>query len=346
MQGVAQLFMEIVSKLHGMPRSIISDRDPLFVNRFLQTLFSLSSTKLRMSSAYHPQTEGQTEVTNQVVEQYLCTVVHRKPTTWGRFLLWAEWSYNTFVHSATGLTPFEVTFGHKPPNYPHYVEGTAKVEVVDELLSQREAVFALLRQKLLKAQECMKAIMDGHRRDHEFHIGDWVLVKLWPYRQTTVSGVAHSKLAKRFYGPFQIIERMGPVAYKLALPEHSCIHPIFHCSILKPFIGSLISEQAMHLPPLAMDNQLVPAPLAILAHKIVPSDIGPKHLVLVQWQGLHHDEAWWEEWSILKSLHHLEDKVLFEDGGNDTLSRNKLQIAKPKRQSNTPLHLKDYVLGS
>ena len=75
--------MEIVGKLHGMPRSIIYDRDPLFVSRFWQTLFSLSGTKLRMSFAYHPQTDGQTEVANRVVEQYLCTFVHRKPTTWG-----------------------------------------------------------------------------------------------------------------------------------------------------------------------------------------------------------------------------------------------------------------------
>ena len=294
-----------------------------------------------MSSAYHPQTDGQTEVANRVVEQYLRTFVHRKPTTWGRFLLWAEWSYNTSIHSATGLTPFEVTFGRKPPNYPHYVEGTAKVEAVDELLSQREVVFTLLRQKLLKAQEHMKAIADGHRRDHEFHIGDWVLVKLRPYRQTTVSGAVHSKLAKRFYGPFQIIERMGPVAYKLALPEHSRIHPVFHCSILKPFIGSPTSEHATHLPPLVVDNQPALVPLAILAHKTIPSDTSPKELVLVQWKDLHPDEASWEEWSTLKSLHHLEDKVLFEDGGNDTPSRDtpsikESQIAKPKRQINTP----------
>ena len=102
----------------------------------------------------------------------------------------------------------------------------------------------------------------------------------------------------------------------------------------------------MHLSPMAMDNQPVPVPLAILAHKIVPSDIGPKHLVLVQWQGLHPDEASREAWSTLKSLHHLEDKVLFKYGGNDTSSKNELQIEKPKRQSNTPLHLKDYVLNS
>ena len=73
---------------------------------------------------------------------------------------------------------------------------------------------------------------------------------------------------------------------------------------------------------MAMDNQPVPVPLAILAHKIVPSDTGPKHLVLVQWQGLHPDEASREAWSTLKSRHHLEDKVLFKYGGNDTSSKN------------------------
>lgn len=115
---VALLFMELVGKLHGMPRSIVSDRDPLFISKFWQELFSLSGTKLRMSSAYHPQTDGQTEVANRVVEQYLRSFVHRKPSSWGRFLLWAEWSYNTSSHSTTGMSPFEVTFSRKPPQLP------------------------------------------------------------------------------------------------------------------------------------------------------------------------------------------------------------------------------------
>jgi len=347
-QGVAQLFMEMVGKIHGIPRSIVSDRDPLFTSKFWQTLFSLSGTKIRMSSAYHPQTDGQTEVANRVVEQYLRAFVHRKPSTWGRFLLWVERSYNTSVHSTTGLTPFEVTFGRKPPNYPRYVEGSAQIEAVDEWLSQREEVIMLLKQKLLKAQACMKNITDEHRRDHNFNIGDWVLVKLRPYKQTTVKGSTHSKLAKRFFEPFQIIERLGPVAYKLALPEDSRIHPVFRCSLLKPFIGSLASTQATTLPPSAVDNQPVLVPLAILGHKTVLTEAGPKELVLVQWKDLHPNEASWEEWNALKSLHHLVEKVLFEGSGNDTSSsedsRKELQSAKPKRQVNIPTRLRDYVL--
>jgi len=97
------------------------------------------------------------------------------------------------------------------------------------------------------------------------------------------------------------------------------------------------------LPQLAVDNQPVPTPLAILAHKTIASDTGPKHLVLVQWRGLHPDKTSWEEWTTLQAMHHLEDKVLFEARGNDTNSRAGVQAARPKRQSITPMHLKDYV---
>ena len=150
-QSVAQLFMELVGKLHGMPRSIIFDRDPLFISKFWQALFHLSVTKLKMSFAYHPQTDGQAEVANRIIEQYLRAFIHCKPNSWGHFLLWAEWSYNTSTHSSMGMTPFKVTFGRKPPTFPQYMTGTTTVDTIDDFLSQREAVFTLLCQKLLKA---------------------------------------------------------------------------------------------------------------------------------------------------------------------------------------------------
>ena len=162
---VALLFIELVGRLHGMPKSIASDRDLLFISKFWRELFTLSGTKLRLSSSYHPQSDGQTEVTNRIIEQYLRAFVHEKPATWGRYLPWAEWSYNTSSHSTTGMTPFEITFGQKPPTYPHYIAGTSTVEAVDAILSQREEVFAMLRRKLLKARSRMKTNADRHRRD-------------------------------------------------------------------------------------------------------------------------------------------------------------------------------------
>jgi len=347
------LFMEMVGKLHGMPRSIVSDRDPLFINKFWRELFSLSGTRLRLSSAYHPQSDGQTEVANRIIEQYLRAFVHQKPAAWGRYLLWVEWSYNTSCHSTTGLTPFEITFGRKPPTFPQYVTGTSKIDAVDDILSQREAVFALLHHKLLKAQSCMKAVADTHCRDQEYQVGDWVLVKLRQHRQSSATGTTYSKLTKCYYGPFQVTERMGKVAYKLQLPEHSRIHPVFHCSLLKPYVASNTPTDAADLPPMAVDNHHVITPLAIVASKLIPSEFSPKKMVLIQWKGMPLEETSWEEWSTFKTIHHLEDKVLLDGQGSDTNGNDgRLQKAKgvheennarPTRKKTAPTYLEDYV---
>jgi len=99
---VAELFASMVCKLHGMPKSIVSDRDPVFMSNFWKELFQMSSSKLRMSSTYHPQSDGQTKVVN-VLEQYLRAFVHVKPKLLGKYLHWAEWHYNSAKHSSTSL---------------------------------------------------------------------------------------------------------------------------------------------------------------------------------------------------------------------------------------------------
>lgn len=115
---VAELFVNMVCKLHGLPKSIVSDRDPIFISKFWSDLFKFSGTLLRMSSAYHPQTDGQTEVTNRTIEQYLRAFVHHKPSLWHRYLPWAEYHYNTSYHTAAGITPYQVVYGKPPPIIP------------------------------------------------------------------------------------------------------------------------------------------------------------------------------------------------------------------------------------
>jgi len=127
------------------------DRDPLFVSQFWQELFKLSGMKLQMSSAYHPQSDDQNEVMNRIIEQYLWAFIHQKPSTRGHFLIWVEWSYNTSTHSATGMSPYEVTFSKKLPNIPQYLVGTSNVEAVDDWLTHRDTILISLAKKLTKA---------------------------------------------------------------------------------------------------------------------------------------------------------------------------------------------------
>ncbi|XP_061369277.1 uncharacterized protein LOC133312134, partial [Gastrolobium bilobum] len=162
---VAKIFCEHIVKLHGFPRSLVSDRDPIFMSKFWQKLFSLSGTKLKTSSSYHPHTDGQTEVTNRYLEQYLrafCAEQHKK---WSSFLCWVELHYNSSVHSSIGMSPFQAVYGRVPPSIPHYPRGLVPIEALDTLLCQRNDILSSLKANLLRTQNRMKNQADRHCRD-------------------------------------------------------------------------------------------------------------------------------------------------------------------------------------
>jgi hypothetical protein len=125
-----------------------------------------------MSTSYHPETDGQTEVINRVLEQYLRSFVHHKPSLWSKFLSLAEWSYNTSIHSSTGFSPYHITYGKEPPSIPQYLSGTSYVEAVDSWLATREQLISKLRRNLLKAQEKMKFYADQKRRPVSYSPGN------------------------------------------------------------------------------------------------------------------------------------------------------------------------------
>lgn len=274
---VASLFIEIVGKIHGLQRSLVSDRDHLFLSLFWRELFQLSGTQLRMSSTYHPQSDGQIEVMYRVVEQYLRAFVHHRPHTWGKLLPWVEWCHNTSWNVAIGTTPYEITFGRKPFNFPDYIVGSSNLDAVDDMLKDREETFQVIRKKLLKAQAAMKLFADYKRREATYQVGDWVLLKLRPRRQGSAKGSSakEGKLAKRFYGPFKVLERIGSVAYRLQLPQTARIHPVFHCLVLKRFHGSPSEQEtSVQLPTSFLQDQPVISPLAILDQRR-SNPIGP-----------------------------------------------------------------------
>ncbi|WVZ17603.1 hypothetical protein V8G54_010585 [Vigna mungo] len=185
---VADLFVHMICKLHGLPKSLISDRDHVFLSQFWQELFRLSGTELQMSTAYHPQSDGQTEVINKILQQYLRCFVHHKPSLWGKFLPWAEWCFNTTINTSIKMTPFEVVYGHPPPSIPQGLSFDTSNTTVQFELQSRAGIIRKLNNNLQKAQADIKQWADTNRRDLQFQLGDWVYVRLHPHRQVSVVG--------------------------------------------------------------------------------------------------------------------------------------------------------------
>lgn len=184
---VAQVFLTHIFKLHGMPKTIVSDRDPVFTSSFWRELFHLQGISLAFSSAYHPQSDGQTESLNKCLETYLRCYAGAKPKDWSLWLPMAEWWYNTNHHSSTRLTPFEAVYGYSPPSLLSYVPGTSANLAVDTQLIDRNTLIGILKEHLQQAQNRMKLQADKNRTEREFTEGDWVYLRcnptarnLWP----------------------------------------------------------------------------------------------------------------------------------------------------------------------
>ncbi|KAH9779621.1 hypothetical protein KPL71_007762 [Citrus sinensis] len=231
---VAKEFVANVVRLHGIPTSIVSDRDKVFISSFWQALFQLQGTQLCMSSSYHPQSDGQTEVVNRTLDQYLRCFTGDQPRKWTEWFPWAEFSYNTSIHSSTKMTPFEAVYGFPPPSPLAYVPGTSRVQAVDEYVRDRDAILRELRHNLSVARDRMKSQADQNRREVFF----------------------------------MIIEKVGAVAYKLALPPSSQIHNVFHVSLLRKHAGTN-APASTQLPPVAEDSTILPQPEAVLNRRVI-----------------------------------------------------------------------------
>ncbi|KAH9774757.1 hypothetical protein KPL71_006192 [Citrus sinensis] len=315
-----ELFVEIVVKIHGFPSSVISDCDPVFLSQFWNRLLTLSGTSLHHSTAYHPQTDGQTEVVNRSLEQYLRAFTQDKPKNWVSLLNWAKFCYNSNYHSCLKMTPYQALFGRLPPTIPPYVKSSTSIQALDEILIERDKLLKSLKDNLHQAQHRMAQKANTHRREVQFSVGDKVLVKLQPYRQYTVASRSCHKLAKRYYGPFVVIARIGPVAYKLELPPASKIHHVFHVSLLKSFHGST-PQEISPLPEYSIDNHPLTLPAAICATRIVFQQGKLVPQVLVQWTDGAPENATWEHFGVFCQQYpafNLEDKVSFQEGENDT----------------------------
>lgn len=135
---VVNLHLQFVFKLHGMPSTIVNDRDPMFTSLFWKKLMKLQGVILAMSSSYHPQIDGQIKVVNKGLEHYLRVFAADKPNTWVKWLPLAKFWFNTNFHISTKMTPFEALYGYPPSRVLDYIAGTIKVGAVDLLLKDRQ----------------------------------------------------------------------------------------------------------------------------------------------------------------------------------------------------------------
>lgn len=251
-QELADLFVKEVFRLHGMPRSIVSDRDGRFLNPWWKQFVEGLGVKLKISTAFHPCTDGQSERSNQTMEQLLRGFVDARQQNWVKLLPHLEFAYNNSVHAVHGSTPFYLLYGlHPRAPIDEALQLPAVSSPLTDVHAEHTAAVRLARQQLMDAQKQQAAHVNKRRRDVQFKVGELVLLNAknlsWPEEVS-------KKLVPRFLGPFKIAEVLGPVNYRLELPNTLRVHNVFHVSLLKEWLPS--DEQLfpdardpLHQPP-------------------------------------------------------------------------------------------------
>ena len=286
----AMKFKEVVYRSHGLPKKIISDRDPIFMSKFWKTLFKSLGTKLAPSSAYHPQTDGQTEIANRKVEEMIRAFANYRKDNWDEHLVDFEVAYNSAINSTTLCSPFYINYGLHPRTVPLEALATNNPSVNEFLeAAQNAAKFAFDRIK--QQNEKMAAYANRFRKAHEFKIGDQVWLSTKNLKLEEGSG--SRKLNPKFCGPFKIVEKVTDVTFRLELSEPmraKGIHDAFHVSLLKPFKEDKFNRYEKPLPPVFIeDGQEHYEVEKILDAKKIR---GKQHY-LVRWKGYPDSENSW-----------------------------------------------------
>ena len=233
LEKLAKLYIKEIVANYGVPVDITSDRDPRFVSRFCKSLHKALGTKLNFSTAYHPQSDGQSERVIQILEDMLRASVLDFKEKWDESLPLVKFAYNNSYQSSIKMAPYEALYGKRCRSPICWEEIGERKYLGPDLVQQAEEKLRIIREHLKAAQSRQKTQADKKRREVEFKAGDFVYLKVSPKKGTRHFGL-RGKLSPRYVGPFQIINKVGAVAYRLELPPNLLgIHNVFHVSTLK-----------------------------------------------------------------------------------------------------------------
>ncbi|GJW36256.1 reverse transcriptase domain-containing protein [Tanacetum coccineum] len=301
MERLERIYIDEIIARHGVFVSIISDRDGRFTSRCWQTVQKALGTRLDMSTAYHPQTDGQSERTIQTLEDMLRACVIDFGGSWDVHLPLAEFSYNNSYHSSIRCAPFEALYGRKCRSPVLWAEIRESSLIGPELVQETTDKVVLIKEKLKAARDRQKSYADNRRKPLEFEVGDRVMLKVSPWKGVIRFG-KKDKLAPRYVGPFEILERIGLVAYRLRLPEElSGVHDTFHVSNLK----KCLADASLHVPldEIKVDKTLrfVEKPVEIMDREVKSLKRSRISLVKVRWNSKRGPEFTWEREDYMKS---------------------------------------------
>lgn len=233
---LAEAFLTKVYPRTGLPDRIISDRGAQYVSAFWRTVTSKLGCDLKFSTAYHPQTDGQTEIVNKWLGQYLRVYANYEQDDWSVLLPTAEFVYNTTVHGTTRMTPYDAWYGYTPRQNMTDPLGSSSHESEEGVTYTRRIFerFKYLQEQIKHARAQNKRQYDRKRRLQNFKVGDLVLLSARNYKGARTS----AKLDNRWLGPFKVAAKVNDNAYKLHLPESYRIHDVINVEYLKPFYTS------------------------------------------------------------------------------------------------------------